>query len=76
LDEFLIAPVYALDRLVPGQPIDGPAIIESAVTTILLRPRERAITMPLGWLDIALPEASHPSHLMLAPRRRKWCPSV
>jgi len=60
LDEFLIAPVYAFDRLVPGQPIDGPAIIESAMTTILLRPRERAITMPLGWLDIALPEASHP----------------
>jgi len=60
LDELLIAPVYAFDRLVPGQPIDGPAIIESAMTTILLRPRERAITTPLGWLDIALPEASHP----------------
>jgi N-methylhydantoinase A len=60
LDEFLIAPVYAFDHLVPGQPIDGPAIIESAMTTILLRPRERAITTPLGWLDITLPEASHP----------------
>jgi N-methylhydantoinase A len=60
LEEFLIAPVYAFDRLVPGQPIEGPAIIESAMTTILLRPRERAITTPLGWLDISLPEPSYP----------------
>jgi N-methylhydantoinase A len=60
LGDFLIAPVYAFDRLVPSQLIDGPAIIESAMTTILLRPGERAITTPLGWLDIALPEASHP----------------
>jgi N-methylhydantoinase A len=60
LDEFLIAPVYAFDRLVPGQSIEGPAIIESPMTTIMLRPRERAITTPLGWLDIALPEASQP----------------
>src|SRR5207248_5376566 len=29
LDEFLIAPVYAFDRLVASQPIDGPAIIAS-----------------------------------------------
>ena len=60
LDEFLIAPVYAFDRLVPGQSIAGPAIIESPMTTILLRPGEQAITTPLGWLDIALPEALRP----------------
>ena len=60
LDEFLIAPVYAFDHLVPGQSIAGPAIIESPMTTILLRPCEQAITTPLGWLDIALPEAPHP----------------
>ena len=42
-------------RLAPGQSIDGPAIVESTMTTILLRPRERAVTTPLGWLDIALP---------------------
>jgi len=58
LDEHLTAPVYAFDRLAPGQSIDGPAIVESAMTTILLRPRERAVTTPLGWLDIALPEVS------------------
>jgi len=27
------------------------------MTTILLRPGERAVTTPLGWLDIALSEA-------------------
>jgi N-methylhydantoinase A len=34
--------------------IEGPAIIESAMTTVLLRPGERATTTPLGWIDIAL----------------------
>jgi len=28
------------------------------MTTILLRPRERAITTQLGWLDIAVPAAA------------------
>jgi N-methylhydantoinase A len=58
LDEFLTAPVYAFDRLAPGQSIEGPAIVESAMTTILLRPRERAVTTPLGWLDVAVPAAA------------------
>ena len=53
-DECLTAPVHAFDRLARGQTIDGPAIVESAMTTILLRPGERAVTTPLGWLDIAL----------------------
>ena len=57
LDEPLTAPVYAFDQLVPRQTIVGPAIIESPMTTILLRPGEQAITTPLGWLDIALPDA-------------------
>jgi N-methylhydantoinase A len=60
LDEFLTAPVYAFDRLAPGQTIDGPAVVESAMTTILLRPRELAVTTPLGWLDIAVAGAVHP----------------
>jgi N-methylhydantoinase A/oxoprolinase/acetone carboxylase beta subunit len=58
LDAFLTAPVYAFDRLAPGQTIGGPAIVESAMTTILLRPGERAVTTPLGWLDIALPDVA------------------
>jgi N-methylhydantoinase A/oxoprolinase/acetone carboxylase beta subunit len=60
LDEFLAAPIYAFDRLAPGQTIDGPAVVESAMTTILLRPRERAVTTPLGWLDIAVAGAVQP----------------
>jgi N-methylhydantoinase A len=45
-------PVYAFDALAPGQAIAGPAIVESAMTTVLLRPSNRAIITPHGWLDI------------------------
>jgi N-methylhydantoinase A len=38
-----------------GQRINGPAIVESAMTTMLLRPGDTAIVMPHGWLDIAIP---------------------
>jgi N-methylhydantoinase A len=43
------------DALAPAQTISGPAIVESAMTTVLLRPGERAaVTTPRGWLDIAI----------------------
>ena len=48
------APVYAFDRLAPGQVVDGPALIDSDTTTVLLRPGDRATLAPLGWLDIAI----------------------
>jgi N-methylhydantoinase A len=48
------APVYDLDTLAPGQTIEGPAVVESATTTVLLRPGDRALVTPLGWLDIRL----------------------
>src|SRR5262245_35505583 len=48
------APVYDLDALAPGQAIDGPAIVETATTTALLRAGDRAIVTPWGWLDIRL----------------------
>jgi N-methylhydantoinase A len=54
LDHWVTAPVYDFDALAPAQPIAGPAIVESAMTTVLLRPGERANVTPLGWLDIAL----------------------
>ncbi|MBV8120823.1 MAG: hydantoinase/oxoprolinase family protein, partial [Alphaproteobacteria bacterium] len=54
LDGWVTAPVYDFDALAPAQAIAGPAIIESAMTTVLLRPGERATITPLGWLDIAL----------------------
>ena len=46
------APVYDFDALAPGQTIIGPAIVESAMTTVLLRPGDMAEVTALGWLDI------------------------
>jgi N-methylhydantoinase A len=47
-------PVYDLDAVAPGQEITGPAIVEAATTTALLRAGERATVTRLGWLDIRL----------------------
>jgi N-methylhydantoinase A len=55
LEGWVAAPVYDFDALAPKQTIAGPAIVESAVTTVLLRSGERATVTPLGWLDISLP---------------------
>jgi N-methylhydantoinase A len=46
--------VLDLEALAPGQAIDGPAIVEAATTTVLLRRGERAAVTSLGWLDIAV----------------------
>ena len=54
LGDWLEVPVYDLDALAPGQAIDGPAIVESATTTVLLRAGERATVTAAGWLDIRL----------------------
>jgi N-methylhydantoinase A len=54
LDNWISTPVYDFDALAPMQTITGPAIVESAMTTVLLRPGERATVTPLGWLDIAI----------------------
>jgi N-methylhydantoinase A len=51
---WLDVPVYRLDALRPGQPVEGPAIVESATTTVLIRPADRALVTPHGWLDIQL----------------------
>lgn len=47
-------PVYDLDTLPAGHEVKGPAVFESATTTVLLRPGERVLTTPHGWLDIRL----------------------
>jgi N-methylhydantoinase A len=47
-------PVFEFDALAPRQAIAGPAIVESAMTTVLLRPGNRATVTPHGWLDIAV----------------------
>ena len=54
LDGWLELPVYDIDALAPGQSVAGPAVVESAATTVLLRHGETARTSPLGWLDIDL----------------------
>jgi N-methylhydantoinase A len=58
LDDWITAPVYDFDALAPAQRIAGPAIIESAMTTVLLRPGDRAIVTTLGWLDVAIAKHS------------------
>jgi N-methylhydantoinase A len=54
LGGWLEAPVFDLDALAGGQVIDGPAIVESATTTVLLRKGDRATTTSFGWLDVAV----------------------
>jgi N-methylhydantoinase A len=51
--DFVEAPVFDFDALAPGQRIAGPAIIESAMTTVLLRRGDTAEVTELGWLEIA-----------------------
>ena len=40
--QFVPALVYDFDRIKPGNHIEGPAIIETPVTTIVVNPRDRA----------------------------------
>ena len=47
-------PVYPLDALTPGEQIKGPALFESATTTVLVREGEHVGVTPHGWLDIRL----------------------
>ena len=46
--------VYDLEALAPGQVIEGPAIVESATTTVLLRHGDRATVTGFGWLDVTV----------------------
>jgi N-methylhydantoinase A len=48
--------VFGFDDLAVGQVVEGPVIIESSTTTVLLRPGDRAQATPLGWLDVAVGE--------------------
>ena len=50
-------PVHELSALVPGQRIEGPAIVESATTTVLLRAGDTALATRHGWLDIGITAA-------------------
>ena len=52
LDRWRDVAVHDLDTLAPGQRIEGPAIVESATNTVLLRDGDTARTTPHGWLDV------------------------
>jgi N-methylhydantoinase A len=54
LDDWISARVYDFDSLSPGEAIGGPAIVEGTMTTVLLRPADRATVTRRGWLDIAI----------------------
>ena len=46
------APVFNLEELVPSQKIEGPAIIESSTTTVVLRSDDKAEVTDNLWLNI------------------------
>ena len=54
MGRWLEVPVYDLERARHGLEVKGPAIFESSTTTVVLRQAERAVVLPLGWLDIRL----------------------
>ena len=54
LDGWQEVPVLDMERLAPGQQVEGAAIIEAETTTVLLGPRDRARVNEFGWLDIAV----------------------
>jgi N-methylhydantoinase A len=54
LGRWMEVPVHDMDALSPGQEIKGPAIFESATTTVVIRADERALVTAQGWLDIAI----------------------
>jgi N-methylhydantoinase A len=66
LERWMEIPVHDMDGLPPGQEVKGPAIFESATTTVLIRARERALVTTEGWLDIRL--TPHPT---LSPEGRR-----
>jgi len=54
LGDWVEVPVHRMDALAVGQEFKGPAIFESATTTVLVRDGERVAVTPHGWLDIRL----------------------
>jgi N-methylhydantoinase A len=54
MDDWREIAVFAFADLGSDQRVDGPAIIESDTTTVLLRPADSARLDDRGWLDIAI----------------------
>jgi N-methylhydantoinase A len=54
LERWMEVPVYDLDALPAGHEVKDAAIFESPTTAVVIRPGERALVTPQGWLDIRL----------------------
>ncbi|HEY3186426.1 MAG TPA: hydantoinase/oxoprolinase family protein, partial [Solirubrobacteraceae bacterium] len=54
LGDWVEVPLYRMEALAVGLEVKGPAIFESATTTVLVRESERVTVTPHGWLDIRL----------------------
>jgi len=54
LGDWVEVPLHRMDTLATGQEIKGPAVFESATTTVLVRESEHVTVTPHGWLDIRL----------------------
>jgi N-methylhydantoinase A len=54
LGDWIDLPVFRLDELPAGWETKGPALLESATTTVLVREAERLRVTPHGWLDIRI----------------------
>ena len=54
LERWTEVPVHDMDGLPEGLEVKGPAIFESATTTVLIRVAERALVTAQGWLDIRI----------------------
>jgi N-methylhydantoinase A len=52
LGDWTEVPVYQMDALPAGHEVKGPAVFESATTTVLVREDERVTVTDHGWLDI------------------------
>jgi N-methylhydantoinase A len=54
LGDWMDVPVFRLDELPAGWETKGPAVFESATTTVVARADERVSVTPRGWLDLRL----------------------
>lgn len=54
LDGWIDVPVHRMETAAQGERVDGPALFESATTTVLLRAGDSAVVNEHGWLDIRL----------------------
>jgi len=61
-NEWREVPVFDLESMAPGQTTAGPAILEAAATTVLLREADSATITRLGWIDIRLSSFTSECH--------------